>query len=966
MIKKLVLTALALLIPTLACAGLVNIFVTSGSGSGSASKGGYFATAKYVNFSSNTASGYTLNKVTNNGAPVVTSVVNATHSQYLVPLSGATQTLRVSFTQPPVSIPGVLNAVTPSAVNVTIGTGQPFTGVGSTVKYAVTPTFTFTGPAGITFTPASGDASNPGNISTTINATTAGTYTGTLTLSAANAATVSTNFTINVAIAGSAGNLCLTCHQGWTEAVSYAASIHANSTHSTCTACHNGSGNDTHPFDVSSATVDPAGFVVISQTPLLGTGETPTVPLLPGVIFCTACHTGNYPIPHPTSSTSGFQGCNTCHTPTAMGDAHNIQPVLSGANPATPSPTCVGCHAQALNAGGSHVQDNAGVRAITGTGGEFGESTRNNAMGYRSHHIYNGAGVAPQDAQCIACHLEGTVGANSAVVIDPKNHAVDSKVHLRSGNTAISANFMWDPANPNHAGMDNFCMSCHNAAGAVSAYKNMSSALLHGMTPVTGASAPSALNPFGDLLSNAYDQMRRPAVVAVYEQFNTANPSHHAVRGQKYSGRTRNAADPNGRVVANQAVFKQYSGVGSADIHLNGKGVLSAYQVFGTYSTSGPASGFGPLFPGSRQTIYDSNLFVANYSTMNGTTLGDDSTLHCADCHSVGQWKSGSANAITWNNLSTASGGFTIAPTTVVVGAHGSQNEYMLRTSNGSDSLQLQSKTGAQNTNPAATPGRTYTNGTYVCFLCHKQDIYGDNGNINNLTKGTGALRGDGGHGGSIGPCNGNSYSGYGKTGTARYGVLVAGKASPAIGNLFAMSCAHCHNSGQQNFGGIHGATSTYMSYSTNGLDVAGSTLAANDASKAAYLVNVTHKPSYRFMGGESIRYNGGATANKWEAQTISKPHREGCYNLSQTTDATHMWNTTAPMTTPAGPTVAIVNNNNNDNAWGSTDYNNDGPGNRIASNNATSGWGSCNHHQGSTTTGPTSPTRAIQRPLVY
>jgi hypothetical protein len=125
----------------LACAGLVNIFVTSGSGSGSASKGGYFATAKFVNFSSNTASGYTLSKVTNNGAPVVTTVVNPTHSQYLVPLSGATQTLRVTFTQPPVSIPGVLNAVTPAAVNVTVGVGQQFTGVGSTVKYAVTPTY---------------------------------------------------------------------------------------------------------------------------------------------------------------------------------------------------------------------------------------------------------------------------------------------------------------------------------------------------------------------------------------------------------------------------------------------------------------------------------------------------------------------------------------------------------------------------------------------------------------------------------------------------------------------------------------------------------------------------------------------------------------------------------------------------------------------------------------------------------
>ena len=113
-------------------------------------------------------------------------------------------------------------------------------------------------------------------------------------------------------------------------------------------------------------------------------------------------------------------------------------------------------------------------------------------------------------------------------------------------------------------------------------------------------------------------------------------------------------------------------------------------------------------------------------------------------------------------------------------------------------------------------------------------------------------------------------YSGYGKKGTARYGVLVNGTATPSIGNIFAMSCAHCHNSGQQNFGGIHGAAGTYLSYSTNGMDVAGTTKAPMMQGGAAYQLNVTHKTSYRFMGGESNRYNGGATASKWEAQTIN------------------------------------------------------------------------------------------------
>jgi hypothetical protein len=467
---------------------------------------------------------------------------------------------------------------------------------------------------------------------------------------------------------------------------------------------------------------------------------------------------------------------------------------------------------------------------------------------------------------------------------------------------------------------------------------------------------------------------------------NPANPSHHAVRAQKYSGRTRNAADPNGRVVANPAVFTQYSGVGSADIHPNAAGVLTVYQVFGTYSTNGSgashaatatASGFGPQFAGSRTTLYDAGFFVAAYTTLDGATLGDDSQLHCGDCHSVGQYTSNwsalqsgtPAKAVVWANHSSATGtDFTVENTTVTIGAHGSQNEYMLRTSNGTDGLQKQSSTGK------ATAAKPYSvNGTYVCFLCHKQDLYGDNPRLTTTTVlGTGAAAestSEDEHGGNlyVGGCNAGSNSGYGKKGTARYGVIVNGTSGPSIGNVFAMSCAHCHNSGQQNFGGIHGATGTYTSYSTNGMDVVGTTKAPGDNGNpgGGYLLNVTQKKSYRFMGGESNRYNGGATANKWEAQQVNAFHREGCYNLSDTTDATHLWNTTQPMTTAAGSIPAIQNNSGSDSAWGVTDYTTSLDG-RYGQNNATSGWGSCNHHQGSTTTGPTGPTRVIQRPLVY
>jgi hypothetical protein len=880
--------------------------------------------------------------------------------------------------------------------------GATITLTGTTFgKAATSPNFTLVAPLGLRATTAvnlSGTVfKNQSSIGrATFSAYTTGTFVFSFNDTGATSAltSVQVSHTAPVAVTNlSIGRTCQACHfqNGIGDPTIYAryssGNTHKNSGHSACTMCHNGTGNGGHPGNVNDQTVDNRTFLIkaaninAGSPPQPGTEGVPSFVATPGagVVMCEYCHNSASPYGVPAHVSIALVNptvvnCSTCHTdPYGQGngteDAHSIQPL----------PGCVTCHAvgqKQVNA--NLVNDNNGVRAITGTAGEFDKSTRNNAMGYRSHHIYNGTGVDPQDAQCIACHLEGSA-SKRAVSVNTKFHMADGKVHLRDGNSTLtypesanlhstttdgkSSEYLWDPANPNHQLMDQFCMSCHNSQGAVTAYKNMSTAL-YGMTPITGAVALSAMNPFGDQLTNAYDQKVRPGVVAVYDQLNPSNPSHHGVRAQKYSGRTRTAGS---RQIASPLTFANNSGAGSADLHPNAAGVMTSYQVFGTYSASGPASGFGPQFPGPRSTIYDAGLFVANYTTLDGATLGDDSTLHCGDCHSVGQWKAGSANAITWfNNISTSNvNNYSVAPTVAVIGAHGSQNEYMLRTSNGSDSLQTQSSSQSKST-------ASRVDGNYVCFLCHTQFYYGDNQNVaqTNLTLGTNAVRGDFGHGGGIGPCNGNTYSGYGKKGTARYGVLVNGKATPSMGNVFAMTCAHCHNSGQQNFGGIHGATGTYISYSTNGLDVAGSTKAPNDANKSAFLLNATQKTSYRFMGGESIRYNGGATASKWEAQTMSKPHREGCYNLSQTTDATHLWNTTNPATTAAGGTNAIVNNNNGDSSWGANAANysvtNTDQGNRYAQNNGSTGWGSCNHHQGSTTTGPTSPTRVIQRPLVY
>ena len=964
------------------------------------------------------------------------NVASVAGANTLSPLPGVNQRVRVSFPTNYVFTSAIALAGTSSNPSGTISAGlaQTIT-VGSTAALAATisgsgpVTWSYvSGPANIwSGTDTTGKGTNGTNIPTLQSAGPALTNTGASVVhgvTIANSAVfsgftlpgqylfvastpsaisgkpaITSAVTVNVVAAGTAAQAqCQFCHtpNGIGDpalTTNFGASIHAQGgSGSSCTACHYGTGSGGHPGSVNKATVDATTFLVVNKagaTASDGGTAASAVTVPQGQVICVACHKGSYPIPHQTGSAA--PPCAICHTTNGTGDAHQIiasSASLTGATcvachggaGTSASPLgdpvanntlgCVGCHDVAIAHPGALVSDNSGVRGITGATGEFEKGAPNGA-GYRSHHIYNGTGVDPQNAQCIACHLEGKSGPGRTVVLDPAYHMADAKVHLRSGNHAITADVAWDPASPNHTDMDNFCMSCHNAAGAVDAFANVSSAL-KGMTQY---GTPSATNPFGDMLKNAYDGMARPQVVAVYEQFDTTNVSHHAVRGKKYTGRTRATA-----ITAN---FTQYSGATVGSIHKNATGTLQAWQYFkdsaapfNTYSTAGDASGNdATLSSGTRKTLYEANLFTAVYTTLNGSTLGDDSTLHCGDCHSVGQWKSGSASYVDASGVAHNPGdvGYT-AP--IAIGAHGSKNEYMLRTSNGTDALHKQ---GASTT---ATPG---TAGTYVCYLCHAQQAYGDNGYFKTdagvgvtSQKNHGGLHGSGG-------CESSGVDTVGKTGyAARIGTSVSGQ----IGSIYGYTCSHCHNSGNQIFGGIHGSASSdgsaknlrFLTYSTDGTDVIGKTLAGGygtgitplAAATAARSYTVEHdtlnavaRLPYRFMGGTGLRYNGGATASKWEAKTLNGMHREGCYNLSATSDATHLWNTTNAQTVLPGSTAgnAILNNSGNDDASPSAgNYNN-----RTAQNNTTSaGWGSCNHHQGSSTGSSTAPTRSVQRPLVY
>ena len=475
---------------------------------------------------------------------------------------------------------------------------------------------------------------------------------------------------------------------------------------------------------------------------------------------CAACHSGTtaaLPVIHAGNAVQiTTSNCTTCHQP------HNTKQFFGG--------RCIACHSvgQDATAKGNYVDDNSGVRAITT---EFSKW---------SHHV---TGVALNDAHCAACHLEGTVvddgNGNVDVVIDAAKHMSDNKTHLRNADT--DADFAWDPAAPNHSGMDNFCMSCHDSNGATSPMSTQIQALINAKGIAAQGKVASASNPFGDTISNQYDKMQRPAVVDANSQFNTTNNSHHAVKGKKYAGRSRVT-----------------------------KGGTIADAAFTANSSA--------TLPGTRSTIFDAGRFESTYVTLQnaggetgtrngGTALGDDSTLHCGDCHTVGQYRAADVNVLPFNKA--------------VIGAHGSNNEYLLRNYAGTD----QRHTG-QNLTAAGT---YISSGPYlVCFTCHKIGSYG-NGQGHDGER-AGSEQCNGPYNTRSEPVPGllnkvssltpvaEEYTGIGEdrlksvitqvggTTAGSYGAQTTGHGG-MLSNIYGIQCANCHNGGPANgFGGIHGS----------------------------------------------------------------------------------------------------------------------------------------------------------------
>ena len=660
----------------------------------------------------------------NLGAGPVTMPTNSPAGQVLSLTAAAGKTVTATF--------GVAGQTTATLFAPTNGT----TGVAITCNVTATSndsplTYAFA------VSPAPAKAGVQAGSSFSFTPSSATTYTVTATVTSPNqvAAVVQSASIIVADAVVNANQACESCHstQSPTIVANYNLSVHSGSTHSACSACH--TSNTPHSAGINALNVNNATFAITSSAIVYTSTTNVTTTLAKGAVFCTACHN---PLPH-SSALAGTNTCVQCHTSATgtagKGDAHQIQ-----------SLSCQGCHSVAqLNPFSDRTlvsDNNLGVRAITG---EFTKW---------SHHIVNAPGVAIQDEQCAVCHLEGTVGGYGFGV-DGTKHMVDNVTHLRNAQT--DADMQWDPANPNHSTMDSFCMACHSAAGATSPMNLKLQALI---TPLTGKTA-SALNPFGDTISNQYDKMSRPKVVDVSDQFNTGNNSHHAVKGPRYSGRTR---------------------------------IAGARQVAATFANNSSAT-----LPGARSTIFDAGKFNGLYVPLvnaggetaprtGAASLGDDSTLHCGDCHTVGQWKAGSAT--------NADG----TPTPVAIGAHGSANEYMLRNSIGTDARHqgIQMDASAAHAD-GVTP-------YLVCYNCHKianyglashvgEQVVGEN-NCNTMTN-TNTVN-------AIGTDRLNSQN------TMTYGTNLVGAADGATAsNIFGIQCNNCHKSGVTAgniFGGIHGS----------------------------------------------------------------------------------------------------------------------------------------------------------------
>ena len=221
MLKKIILVSLILvLLPVMANAGTIAIYVATAAVTGSISTGpvppnaylksytGYVTSAKTFTITAN--SGYTLAYIKNNTVNVPSNLISGTGPwTYTIPLSTSTQTVYVYFSAVQVTLPPVLVASAPANVNAVLNTPQSISGGTSTISNLQSDTkakFKWTSSPAAVFNPISSSVTNPANIISSFTGSAVGTYNVTLTLTAPGATASSASVVVSVLSPGVYGS----------------------------------------------------------------------------------------------------------------------------------------------------------------------------------------------------------------------------------------------------------------------------------------------------------------------------------------------------------------------------------------------------------------------------------------------------------------------------------------------------------------------------------------------------------------------------------------------------------------------------------------------------------------------------------------------------------------------------------------------------------------------------------------
>jgi predicted CxxxxCH...CXXCH cytochrome family protein len=305
-------------------------------------------------------------------------------------------------------------------------------------------------------------------------------------------------------------------------------------------------------------------------------------------LTCGSCH-GTPPNVSP--HTSGMTQCGGCHPSGYSLTAVNKTEHIDGETDATGGgPNCYGCHAggqggRRLISGdftknSHHVRTNTGAFSTTGTTEAAGWGTnRDCVVCHMEGQIITAysadcaTGTLPMTCTNPTYHTNGVIDLRDVDVAAPtRDGASDAAnfVYNKSGMPALpadwgSANQIWRewtsgveetggatlPTTPKKAGLDRFCLNCHDSNGAsqISTFR------------VTTETSRTATDPFWDgatNITNAYDLVSRGAVIDVKSRVTclnganvdlavcTANGttpgqpvngvySRHAIRGQSTS-----------------------------------------------------------------------------------------------------------------------------------------------------------------------------------------------------------------------------------------------------------------------------------------------------------------------------------------------------------------------------------------------------------------------------------------------